>query len=120
MPKLKTDDDLDIVAFSKEECTVIDKHFEGTNAETAYILGRFCGLRINECFGLKWENIDLEHGTIQVKQQMQYQDGIIKLVSLKTRNARRTIYMNSRVKAYFHALADKRKEAEQLYEQRRE
>lgn len=25
MPKVKTDDDLDIVAFSNEECTILDK-----------------------------------------------------------------------------------------------
>lgn len=119
MPKLKTDDDLDIVAFSREECEVIDNHFRGTNAETAYMLGRFCGLRINECFGLKWQDVDLEKGIIRIRRQMQYQDGLIKLVSLKTRNAKRDIYMNSRVKEYFTALAEKRKEAEQVYALRR-
>lgn len=119
MPKLKTDDDLDIVAFSKTECEVIDAHFRGTNAETAYILGRFCGLRINECFGLKWQDVDLDNGIIHIRQQMQYQDGLIKLVALKTRNAKRNIYMNSRVKEYFTALAEKRREAEQIYALRR-
>lgn len=119
MPKLKTDDDLDIVAFSREECDVIDEHFRGTNAETAYTLGRFCGLRINECFGLKWQDIDLEKGVIHIRQQMQYQDGLIKLVPLKTRNAKRDIFMNSRVKEYFSALVEKRREAEQLYAMRR-
>lgn len=87
MPKLKTDDDLDIVAFSEEECVVIEDHFRGTNAETAYILGRYCGLRINECFGLKWQNVDLQEGVIRIEQQMQYQEGLVKLVPLKTRNA---------------------------------
>ena len=45
------------------------------------MLGRFCGLRINECFGLKWENVDVERGTILIDRQMQYQDGLIKLVT---------------------------------------
>ena len=93
MPKLKTDDDTDIIAFSKEELLLLDKYFKGTNAETAYMLGRYCGLRINETFGLKWDNVDLERGTIIIDRQMQYQEGLIKLVPPKTKHANRTIFM---------------------------
>ena len=108
MPKLKVDDDLDIVAFSKEEMATLDDYFHGTNAETAYLLGKYCGLRINECYGLKWSNVDLEAGTILIDRQMQYQEGIIKMVPLKTRNAKRTMYMNDKLKAYFQKLAEER------------
>ena len=108
MPKLKIDDDLDIVAFSKEELAILDDYFHGTNAETAYLLGKYCGLRINECYGLKWSNVDLEAGTILIDRQMQYQEGIIKLVPLKTRNAKRTMYMNDKLKAYVQKLAEER------------
>jgi len=108
MPKLKTDDDLDIVAFSREELEILDDYFHGTNAETAYLLGRYCGLRINECYGLKWSNVDLENGTILIDRQMQYQNSRIKLVSLKTRNAKRTIYMCDKLKVYFQELARRR------------
>lgn len=104
MPKMKTDEDTDIVVFSRDETTRLDDYFHGTNAETAYLLGRNCGLRINECYGLKWNHIDLEKGTILIDRQMQYQDGLVKLVSLKTRNARRTIYMNSALQAYLSSL----------------
>jgi integrase len=108
MPKLKTEDDTDIVAFSREELLLLDDYFKGTNAETAYLLGRYCGLRINECFGLKWENVDLEAGKIMINRQMQYQDGLIKLISPKTRNSKRTIYMNATLKAYLEKLARRR------------
>ena len=101
MPKLKSDEDLEIVAFNKEERKIIEEHFTGTNAETAYRLGRYCGLRINECFGLKWDDIDLENGIIHLRQQMQYQGGLIKLVPLKTHNARRDIYLNQQMKRFF-------------------
>lgn len=104
MPKMKTDEDTDIVVFSRDETTRLDDYFHGTNAETAYLLGRNCGLRINECYGLKWDHIDLEKGTILIDRQMQYQEGLVKLVSLKTRNARRTIYMNSALQAYLSSL----------------
>lgn len=110
MPKLKTDDDLDIVAFSKEELAVLDDYFHGSNAETAYLLGRYCGLRINECYGLKWSNVDVVNGTILIDRQMQYQNSLIKLVPLKTRNAKRTIYMSDKLKVYFQKLAARREQ----------
>lgn len=105
MPKMKIDEDTEIVAFSKEETERLDTYFQGTNAETAYLLGKCCGLRINECYGLKWENVDIENGRITIDRQMQYQDGLIKLVPLKTRNARRVIYMSQKLKDYFVKLA---------------
>ena len=113
MPKMKTDDENDVVTFSKEELNCLDEHFSGSNAETAYYLGRYCGLRINECYGLKWENVDVGNGTITIDRQMQYQEGLIKLVSLKTRNAKRTIYMNSFLKEYFMRLLELKERAEQ-------
>ena len=119
MPKLKTDDDTDIVYFSQEELALLDEYFDGTNAQTAYMLGRYCGLRINECFGLKWENVDLTNGTILIDRQMQYQESLIKLVPLKTKNAKRTIYMCDTLKNYFMALSQKREmDAEQYAELR--
>ena len=75
------------------------------------MLGRYCGLRINEAFGLKWENVDLENGTIYIDRQQQYQNSLIKLVPPKTRNAKRTIFLCDKVLAhlkwkYEKALAD--------------
>lgn len=104
MPKMKADEDADIVSFSKEEIDILDEYFSGTNAETAYLLGKYCGLRINETYGLKWSNIDLENNIIFIDRQMQYQDGLIKLVSLKTRNARRKIYIAPKLKDYLTTL----------------
>lgn len=104
MPKLKIDDDLAIVSFNDKEIEQLDRYFKDTNAETAYMLGKYCGLRINECYGLKWSNVDIKNGVITIDRQMQYQNGLIKLVSLKTRNAKRTIYMCSKLKQYFKEL----------------
>lgn len=115
MPKMKTDDDMDIVAFNRAELAVLDEYFKGTNAETAYLLGRYCGLRINECYGLKWANVDIAHGKITIDRQMQYQNGLIKLVCLKTRNARRVVYMNDKLKVYFQELAQRRAQDEIQY-----
>ena len=112
MPKLKTEDDTDIVAFSREELELLDEYFKGTNEETAYLLGRYCGLRIYETFGLKWNNVNIENGTITIDRQMQYQEGLIKLVAPKTKNANRTIYMNEKLKRYFIELSARRRQDE--------
>lgn len=110
MPKMKSEDDTDIVAFSKEQLALLDKYFTGTHAETAYLLGRYCGLRINEVFGLKWENVDLENGTITIDRQMQYQNGLIKLIAPKTRNSNRVVYMSHVLKLHLQEKARQREE----------
>lgn len=104
MPKQKIDEETDIVYFNKQEMQQLDNYFQGTNAETAYMLGKYCGLRINECYGLKWDKIDLKNGIITIDRQMQYKEGLIKLVPLKTKNAKRKIYMCSKLKEYFENL----------------
>lgn len=120
MPKMKVDEDTETVIFSKEELKRLDEYFKGTNAETAYMIGRYCGLRVNECYGLKWSDVDFEEGTIRVERQMQYQDGMIKLVSLKTRNAKRTIYMAPPLKKYLEQLYFQKEEWEEVYAEQRE
>ena len=54
-------------------------------------------MRINEAYGLKWDHVDLEAGTIFIDRQQQYQNSLIKLVSLKTRNAKRTIFLCDKI-----------------------
>ena len=112
MPKLKIDEDMDIVYFNSQEITALDSYFKGTNAETAYMFGKYCGLRINECYGLKWDKIDFEEGTITIDRQMQYQNGLIKLVSLKTRNAKRKVYMCKKLKEYLKELLRQQEQAQ--------
>lgn len=111
MPKMKTSEEDDVAIFTQEEIARMDEYFSGSNGETAYLLGKYCGLRINECYGIRWENVNLEEGTILIDRQMQYQDGLIKLVSLKTRNAKRTVMMNDKLKVYFQNLSQDRAEA---------
>lgn len=78
MPKMKVEEETDIVTFSDEEIEILSQYFKRTNAETTFMLGKYCGLRISECYGLKWSNIDFERGIIKIDRQMQYQEGVIK------------------------------------------
>lgn len=120
MPKMKTDEDMEIVIFSREEMQALDEYFCGTNAETAYMIGKYCGLRINECYGLKWCNVDLKNGTILIDRQMQYENGVIKLVPLKTRNAKRTMFMAPPLKEYMTNLYEKKIQSEKTLAEQRE
>lgn len=120
MPKLKVDDDTEIKYFSREETAILDEYFKDTNAETAYLLGMYCGLRINEAFGLKWDHVDLAAGTISIDRQQQYQNSLIKLVPVKTRNGNRTVYLNDKLKVYFQKLAARRAEDAVKYKAVRE
>ena len=113
MPKMKVDENEDIIVFSIEETKALDEYFKDTNAEMAYLLGRYCGLRINECYGLKWDNIDFENDCIYIEQQMQYQEGLIMLMPLKTKNAKRTLYMNSKLKSHLLIAKGKVNDAEE-------
>lgn len=83
----------DIVVYNREEMKQLDDFFRGSTVETAYMIGKFCGLRINETFGLKWDHIDFEGGYIRIDRQQQYIDGILSLVPPKTKNAYRNVVM---------------------------
>ena len=104
MPKQRLDEDDDVVTFSSEEIVSLDNYFKGTNAETAYMLGKYCGLRIGECYGVMWRDLNFETRSITIARQMQYVDGVIRLVPPKTRKAFRTIYMADPLYEYLQRL----------------
>jgi len=45
---------------------------EGDRFHALYVLAVTCGLRQGELLGLKWEDLDLERGTLQVRRQLQW------------------------------------------------
>ena len=56
-----------------------------------YYIELATGLRRGELMGLKWEDIDLERGTIQVRRQIARIDGEVVEAPLKTKNSYRNI-----------------------------
>lgn len=83
----------DIIVYNKEEMKQLDEFFKYATVQTAYMIGKYCGLRINETFGLKWDHIDFEGGYIKIDRQQQYIDGILSLTKPKTKNAYRDVIM---------------------------
>ena len=54
-----------------------------------------CGLRQGEALGLRWQDIDLENGVLEVRNQIQMIDGKLQLTGLKTERSRRSLVLTS-------------------------
>lgn len=83
----------DILVYDRAFTTYFDHYFAKTEINTAYLIGKLCGLRIGETFGLKWSNVDFQNRCLHIDRQMQYIEGIITLTKPKTKNAYRDVYM---------------------------
>jgi integrase len=87
----------DIETYTDDELAVIEKIFmsEDGNLLTAFYLGIYCGLRISECFAVRWSNVNWEKGTITINRQLHNTSGQITLSKVKTMTAIREVIMPS-------------------------
>jgi integrase len=65
----------------------------GDRLAAAYAVAIALGLRQGELLGLRWEDVDLEAGTIRVGHALQKIEGELQLVEVKTRGSHRTVNM---------------------------
>ncbi len=103
--------------YDDEHLLAMEKIFksEDGNLLTAFYLGLYCGLRISECFALRWENINWEEGTITVNRQLHYEDGIWKLCAVKTLTSIRQVIMPAFLQDYLDGYFEQqRKEQSKL------
>jgi integrase len=63
----------------------------GQRLGALYVLALFLGLRRGELLGLRWDDIDLDGGTLEVVQTLQRVGGALRLVPPKTPDSRRTV-----------------------------
>src|SRR5215204_3861141 len=63
----------------------------GDRLEALYVLAIHTGLRQGELLGLKWEDVDLEGGTLQVRRTLTTAKGGPVLSTPKTKGSRRTV-----------------------------
>jgi integrase len=74
---------------SKQFLSVVEGHRFGALFSVALA----CGLRLGEATGLKWNDVNLETGELQVRQQLQRVGKQLLLQSLKTEKSRRTLML---------------------------
>jgi integrase len=77
-----------------EEIEELFQTTAGDRLHALWVLLITTGVRIGEASGLCWEQVDLEHGTIRIRQAVQRQKGkgLVK-VPVKTERSRRPLYL---------------------------
>jgi integrase len=81
----------EITPLSAYQVNVLLAESRGDRLEALYVLAVTTGMRIGEIFGLKWSDVDLEAGTVQVRRTVAA-DGAIN--PPKTSSSRRTIRLS--------------------------
>lgn len=69
------------------------EHVRGTRDECLYAIGVGLGLRRSELLGLTWAAVDLDKGTLSVKQTLQRLTGGLRMLEPKTKSSRRTLVL---------------------------
>lgn len=94
----------EIKTYTKDELAKMQERFKSTNLLTAFILGINLGVRVGECFALRFSDIDWNKETIKIDKQLQYQDKMWSLIYPKTANSVRTIKLNKNLVEYLRNL----------------
>jgi integrase len=71
-------------------------HSEGDRLEALYVMAITTGLRQGELLGLKWDDVDLEAGTLQVRRTLTTAKGGPVLSAPKTKGSRRSVKLSQR------------------------
>lgn len=96
MPK-KTDEDVadegEIETYTLDEINRMRERIKNSNLSLSWDIGYFQGLRISECFGLMWKDIDFEAKKMTIERQLLKPKGckFWCLMPCKTTTARRVI-----------------------------
>src|SRR3712207_6400692 len=77
-----------------EQVKVLFEAAKGDRLEALYILAVATGLRQGELLGLRWDDIDLEVGTLQVRRTLTTAKGGPVLSAPKTKGSRRTVRLS--------------------------
>lgn len=88
------------VVYTEEQLRVMDERFKSTNIYTAFKIGVNTGVRVGECFGLRWSDIDFVNNTIVISKQLQRQNKKWSFVPPKTESSYRTIKIGKGLKDY--------------------
>ena len=78
-----------------EQLTSFLREAKESSVFEMYYIELATGLRRGELLGLKWNDIDLEHGSLRVQRQIARIDGEIVEAPLKTKNAYRTLPLSA-------------------------
>src|SRR5829696_5346060 len=78
----------------QKQVRVLFDAVKGDRLEALYVLAVHTGLRQGELLGLKWGDVDLEAGTLQVRRTLTTAKGGPVLSAPKTKGSRRTVKLS--------------------------
>src|SRR5215208_6007859 len=84
----------EIRPLTAEQVKVLFEAVRGDRLESLYILAVHTGLRQGELLGLKWDDVDLEAGMLQVRRTLTTAKGGPVLRAPKTKSSRRTVKLS--------------------------
>ncbi len=79
------------VPLTVEEIQVLFKATRDDRLHAFFVVMALLGLRRSELLGLRWEDVDLVAGTLQVRRGLHRIDGKLRVMETKTPRSRRTI-----------------------------
>lgn len=94
----------EIKNYTKEELAKMEERYSTTNLIPAFKIGINLGLRVGECFALRFSDIDWEKQTIRINKQLHFQDKQWSFITTKTACSVRTIKMGDEFAAYLKEL----------------
>jgi integrase len=92
LPKLQKKE---IRPLSADEARRLLEEARWDRLEALYVLAVHCGLRQGELLGLRWEDVDLEMGTLQVRRTLTTTKGGSRFTAPKTAKSRRRIKLTA-------------------------
>lgn len=117
MPKMSQEDledEFNVQSYELWQIAKIEAIFKRGNCYCAFLLGYYLGVRISECFALRWSDINWDSHTITINKQMVYEDGSFCLKPVKTLTSVREIEMPDKLSDYLkyeHRAYCKRKDS---------
>lgn len=95
-----------IKIYTQAELDMFERRFASTHSITAFKIGRATGVRVGECYGLLWSDIDWENHTMKIERQMVFEDKMWTLRNTKTKAAIRTIDLQDSIYFYLKELRE--------------
>ncbi len=77
--------------FDPDQARAFLAAMRGDRLEGLYTVAIACGLRQGEALGLRWQDVDMDAGTLRVRHSLQRIDGTLQLVEPKTERSRRSV-----------------------------
>ena len=94
--RIPTNRGREIEPLAIEEVKRLLETYEGTYMSARLHIALLAGLRQGEALGLRWQDIDFDSATLEVRNQVQKIDDRLQLTGLKTDRSRRLIALTGR------------------------